>query len=409
MRTTARPAVAARAWVVLAVALASQAAGAAFAATPALLIPTLHLQQGVPLVAAGALAAMPSLGLVATLYLWGAAADRWPERRVIASGLVVVAAAALLATLPVGTGATHLLWLGALFLVGGAASGSASSASGRLVVGWFPRERRGLAMGIRQMAQPLGMTFAALTVPALAAGPGVAASLVLSSALTGALAVASVTLIREPARAAAAARTAAANPYRGDRFLVRIHAASALLVVPQYTLSIFGLVWLVSDLHWNAVAGGVLVGVAQFAGAVGRIGVGVWSDRLGSRMRLLRWVAISAVVVMLLMSVAGVVGAGAGAIVLLIATVVSVADNGLAFTSVAEAAGPVWSGRALGIQNSGQYLAAAAVGPLVGALIGVVGYPLAFVAVAACPAASIALVPHPAHEARRTAEPAPAA
>src|SRR3546814_6237667 len=43
----------------------------------------------------------------------------------------------------------------ALFLAGAAAA-STASASGRVVVGWFPPERRGLAMGIRQMAQPVG-------------------------------------------------------------------------------------------------------------------------------------------------------------------------------------------------------------------------------------------------------------
>ena len=46
---------------------------------------------------------------------------------------------------------------------------------------------------------------------------------------------------------------------------------------------------------------------------------------------------------------------------------VSVADNGLAFTAVAEIAGAHWSGRALGAQNTGQFLAAALVAPLVGA------------------------------------------
>ncbi|MCB8808828.1 hypothetical protein LJD48_28195, partial [Escherichia coli] len=56
---------------------------------------------------------------------------------------------------------------------------------------------------------------------------------------------------------------------------------------------------------------------------------------------------------------------------LVIASVITVADNGLAFTSVAEAAGPYWSGRALGAQNTGQFLVAAIVPPAIGALIGV--------------------------------------
>ena len=46
---------------------------------------------------------------------------------------------------------------------------------------------------------------------------------------------------------------------------------------------------------------------------------------------------------------------------------VSVADNGLAFTSVAERAGAFWSGRALGVQNTAQYVVATAVAPVAAA------------------------------------------
>ena len=33
---------------------------------------------------------------------------------------------------------------------------SATSATGRAVMGWFPRSERGTALGVRQMAMPLG-------------------------------------------------------------------------------------------------------------------------------------------------------------------------------------------------------------------------------------------------------------
>ena len=48
---------------------------------------------------------------------------------------------------------------------------------------------------------------------------------------------------------------------------------------------------------------------------------------------------------------------------MVLATVLTVADNGLAFTAVAERAGPFWSGRALGVQNTAQFLTASAVPP----------------------------------------------
>jgi MFS family permease len=97
---------------------------------------------------------------------------------------------------------------------------------------------------------------------------------------------------------------------------------------------------------------------------------------------------------MLLLATTGLLEwSAAAAVMLVIATTVSVADNGLAFTAVAEAAGPHWSGRALGVQNTGQFVAASVVGPAIGALITVAGYPLAFALVALTPLASLALIP----------------
>ena len=390
--TPARERVPAAAWRMLALGVSAQAAGSLFLSTPAYLIPLLHLDRGVPLAQAGLLAAAPSVGMVLALVAWGAAADRYGERWVIAGGLAITAAFALAAAAVPG-----YVGLGVLFVLGGAAAASTSAASGRVVIGWFPRSRRGLAMGIRQVSQPLGVAIAALAVPALAGRFGIGAPLLLSGALTAALAAACAAGIANPPRppvAPAVDGERPFNPYRESLFLTRIHLLSALLVVPQFTLSIFGLIWLITGLHWNVAAAGAVVAAAQFVGALGRIGVGVVSDRVGSRTRVLRWVAVSGVLVMLaLAGCGGAHWAAASAVVLIVASTVSVADNGLSFTSVAEAAGPSWSGKALGIQNTGQFIAAAAVGPGIGALITVVGYPVAFALVALTPLAALPLVP----------------
>ena len=50
------------------------------------------------------------------------------------------------------------------------AAASVNAASGRVVMGWFPAHERGLAMGTRQTAQPLGVALAALGLPPLARG-----------------------------------------------------------------------------------------------------------------------------------------------------------------------------------------------------------------------------------------------
>ena len=394
MHTTTRSqsVIPARAWRMLALGVAAQAAETVFVSTPAFLIPLLHNERGLSLAQAGLLASAPTIGMVLTLVAWGALADRFGERWVIAIGLALTAAAAVGAVY-----AGDFISISAFFLLGGAASASTNAASGRVVVGWFPRERRGLAMGIRQMSQPLGVTIAALVVPGIASGLGVGAAVTVSLALNAVLAVVCAIWIVNPVRstpAQAAADVVRPNPYQSSFFLWRIHFVSALLVVPQFALSIFGIVWLVSEMHWNATGAGVLIGVAQFVGAFGRIGVGLLSDRVGSRVRVLRWVAVAGCIAMLTVAATNFVGWGAvAAAVFVVATTISVADNGLAFTSVAEVAGPRWSGKALGIQNTGQFLVASAVGPLVGGLIALVGYPLAFAAIALAPAASFPLIP----------------
>jgi MFS family permease len=391
-----REAVPAAAWRALGLGVAAQASGSVLIATPAYLIPLLHLRRGMPLAQAGLLSAAPSFGMVLTLVAWGAVADRYGERWVISGGIALTAVFAFAAA-----AVSNYTGLGILLLLGGAAAASTSSASGRVVAAWFPRSRRGLAMGIRQMSQPLGVTVAALAVPSLAARAGIAAPLLLAGSLAAVLALACAVGITTPSRPQATEATQATqatqgsvNPYRDGFFLPRIHLLSALLVVPQFTLSTFGMIWLITAFGWNATAAGVLIAAAQFIGAVGRIFVGHLSDRVGSRTRVLRWVAVSGVVVMLALAGAGALHwSVASAVVLVIASTVSVADNGLSFTSVAEASGRAWSGKALGIQNTGQFIAASVVGPGIGALITAVGYPFAFALVALTPLASIPLVP----------------
>src|ERR1700743_2471721 len=90
--------------------------------------------------------------------------------------------------------------LGVLLALGGAAAASTSAASGRVVIGWFPRSRRGLAMGIRQVSQPLGVAVAALTVPALAGHLGIGAPLLMGGALTAAFAAGCAAGIANPPR-----------------------------------------------------------------------------------------------------------------------------------------------------------------------------------------------------------------
>ena len=379
-----------RRWSMLAVALSTTLCANVFINGAAFLIPTLHSERGLDLAQAGLLSSMPSFGMVITLIAWGYVVDRIGERIVLVLGSALTAAAAFAAA-----SAQSLIAVGVFLLLGGMAAASSNTASGRLVVGWFPPERRGLVMGIRQTAQPLGVALGALVIPRLAETHGVSAALLFPAVVCAVSAVVCAVAVIDPPRPprAEAADDDLANPYRGSAMLWRIHAVSVLLVVPQAVMWTFTLVWLMSDRGWSAASAGAMVTVAQVLGAGGRIAAGRWSDIVGSRLRPIRTIALGAAASMALLALTGWLSSPISVAVMVIASVITVSDNGLAFTAIAEIAGPFWSGRALGTQNTSQLLTAGIAPPLFGALIGVAGYPAAFAVCALFPLAAMPLVP----------------
>lgn len=374
----------------LVIALTSTTCANVFINGAAFLIPTLHADRGLDLAKAGLLSSMPSFGLVITLIAWGYLVDRFGERIVLTVGSALTAAAAFAAA-----SADSLIAVGAFLLLGGMAAASSNSASGRLVVGWFPPEQRGLVMGIRQTATPLGVGLGALVIPRLAESHGVTAALLFPAAVCALAAVMCAVGVIDPPRPPRheAPQEHLANPYRGSSLLWRIHAVSVLLVVPQAVLWTFMLVWLMTDRGWTAASAGLLVTMTQVLGAAGRIAAGRWSDVTGSRLKPIRAIAAAAAAAMALLALTDWLHSPISVALIVIASVITVSDNGLAFTAIAEIAGPFWSGRALGTQNTSQHLASAIASPLFGAVIGVLGFPAAFAVSAMLPLAALPLVP----------------
>ena len=379
-----------RRWVVLAVGLLGLTAGCAAQYGLAFLIPALRA-EGLSLETATLLVTAPIAGILCTLIAWGAAADRWGERRILALGLTIAGAASLGAA---SVDEPLQRWL-LLFLVG-ASSASIHAASGRLILGWFGAPERGLAMGIRQMGQPLGVGLAAIVLPPLAVS-GIGSAL----AALGFACLASAALIwiavRDPIRATEMAAAASTSPYR-EPFLWRIHAASGLLVIPQFAVVVFAFDYLVNALGWSITDAGVLLAATQLAGAGSRLLVGWWSDRAGSRLGPMRLVALTIGLSMAALATFAYTGAAVAVAALAFAAIVTVTSNGLAFTAVAERAGPRWAGRALGIQNTFQNVVATIVATPLALVIsaaggGAAGYALAFAAVVIFPFAAACLIP----------------
>src|SRR5580693_59316 len=181
-------------WSIMIVSLGVTASSFLFINGVAFLIPSLQARRGIPLTEASLLSSMPSWGMVATLVVWGYVLDRVGERIVMTAGSALTAAAAYAAA------SVHsMVWVGVYLLLGGMAAASCNSAGGRLVSGWFPAQQRGLAMGIRQTAQPLGIALGALVIPGLAERSRSATSaLIFPALLCAASAVLSVVAIVDP-------------------------------------------------------------------------------------------------------------------------------------------------------------------------------------------------------------------
>jgi sugar phosphate permease len=390
-------------WTILAVGTFSQAATCSFLYGVPMLVPALRHDEGLSLLGASALVSAPMVGLLLTLIAWGALADRRGERVVIASGVGLAAVLLAVAAAVPGVVATALL-----LALAGAAGASVNAASGRVVMGWFPVHERGLAMGTRQTAQPLGVAVASLGLPPLADAVGPRAALLFPAVLCALAAGAVWLLVADPPRPARSAgepaSAAAPSPYRGSRHLARVHLSSSLLVVPQFAVATFTLVYLVGERGWDAAAAGRLIFAFQVLGAAGRIGTGIWSDRVGSRLRPMRQLAVASAALMVALAI----GAAAHSVLIVavfgLAAVVTVADNGLAYTSVAELAGVEWSGRALGVQNTAQNLTAVLTAPVLAAIIGDSRYALAFALVAVLPLLAVGTTPVRAEQ-RRHREP----
>lgn len=382
--------------MVLAIGMIALIAACAFQYGLPFLVPAFRA-DGLSLAQAGLLVSAPIFGVLCALVIWGAITDWLGERWVLVAGLTGAAVALLAAAT-----SDDLVVIGVLLFVAGACAACVHVASGRLILAWFPVQERGLAMGLRQTGQPLGVGVAALVLPVLG-GRNTASALVFLSSCCSVAALLIVIGVRDARREPAPA-VKAASPYRGG-YLWRVHLASALMVIPQFTVATFAFDYLVNGRGWSLATAGPLLAGAQVGGAGIRLAAGWWSDRAGSRLGPMRTLCLSTGAVLLLLAVGSASGSALAVLAVLVAAILTVSTNGLAFTAVAERAGQVWAGRALGVQNTAQNICAAATPPAMAMVITglgpVSGYPAAFSAVVVLPLLAAVVLPVATENQRR--------
>ncbi len=271
-------------------------------------------------------------------------------------------------------------------------------------MGWFGRAERGFALGVRQMAVPLGGAAGALSLPLAARLGGLDAALLVLAAGCALGAAAAALWIREPPPAPADRPKVDAPPPLRDLRVWRLAAGSALIVCAQTAI----LAFLVLFLHDERgvppeLAAGALATI-QLGGGLARLVAGRRSDRRGRRIAPVRRLALATVA-----ALAGVAALTTAPLVLLLpvlltAGVLAMSWNGLSLTATAEISGRAQAGTAMGLAGTVMRLPASGIGVAFGALVASTSWSLAFAALAALPLAGWALLaPLEPEEERRIA------
>ena len=341
-----------------------------------MLAPQIRHAYGLSLVEVGLVLDSVWIGGMLTLLPWGLLADRVGERIVLALGLGGCAAA-LVGAAYAGTFGALLLLLG----LAGAAGASVNAASGRAVMYWFPAAERGLALGVRQTAIPVGGFISALALPAL----GLRDGLLLLAVLAAAGALFGAAVIHDPEATEDVLRPRRLGDTLRDSRLWLLCTGSSCYLVAQIAITSFVVLFLYDDRGFSrGEAAAVLAGIQVLAAAL-RIGGGRWSDLVGSRIRPLRIVGVASGVTL------GVVAVLAHApVTLLVAALIvaggtAMAWNGLSYTAAAEIAGRARSGAALGMQQTSLAAAGALVPPAFAAVVSAASYQAGFAIAAVFP------------------------
>ena len=371
-------------WVVLAAGTLAQASFSASSVGLPALGPALKSHYGLTLGETGVVLAGIGIGMLFTLLPWGLVADRVDERWVIATGLTGAAALLVVASTTHGFATVTGTLVGA-----GALGASVNAASGRAIMAWFPATELGLALGIRQTAIPIGAAIGAGFLPLLASAGGTRLAFVFLGAACATGAVIAAVFIRAGAPEEPELGDVS-GPVRDPRMWL-LGTSTGLYLVAQIAIISYVVLFL-HEHRGVSTHAAALVLVAIYVLAVGaRIGSGTISDRLGNRLRPLRTIGVA-----LTIFTAGVAAATDAPLAVLVplfvvAGMLSMAWNGLAYAAAAKAAGSARTGAALGFQQTLLGVVVAGAPPAIAA-VAEHSWRLAFILAAIAPALGVLLL-----------------
>jgi sugar phosphate permease len=349
------------------------------------LSPTLKSDYGLTLTETGVVLAAIGIGMLFTLLAWGLVADRVDERWVIATGLTGAAGLLVVASTTAGFATVTVTLVGV-----GALGASVNAASGRAIMAWFPSTELGLALGIRQTAIPIGGAVGAVVLPVLGSSGGTHAAFLFLGAACLAGAIVAAAFIRGGTGPVEEAVHDVAQPLR-DPFMWLLGTGTGLFLLAQIGITAFVVLFLHEHRGLSKEAAGAVLAAIYALAIAARVGSGTISDRLGSRLGPLRTIGVALSI--LTACVAATIDAPLALVIplFILAGVLSMSWNGLAYAAAAEAAGAARTGAALGFQQTLLGVVVAGAPPLVAA-VAAHSWRLAFFLAAAGPAVGVVIL-----------------
>lgn len=258
--------------------LGGQAAGTMATMTLPAVAPAVAASFGVPSSLIGYQISLLAAAMLVSLSFGGNLNTRWGACRVHQAGLALLVAGCAVATGP------HIAFFFLSAVALGLGYGLLTPSASHLLMRYTTPERRNLVFSVKQTGVPLGGIGAALIAPAVASAYGWRWSLAVSAVLMTLLIV---LLQRQRARwddDRTPDAPAVVNPLDGiltiwrHRALRYLSIAGACLVVPQFAISTFTVVFFVEEMGYTLVAAGVVLTASQVAGVAGRVFWGWLAD-----------------------------------------------------------------------------------------------------------------------------------
>ncbi|MDX6523309.1 MAG: hypothetical protein QOI17_822 [Gaiellales bacterium] len=328
----------------------------------------------------GAVFAAVGLGSAVALIPTGMLVDRFGARPVLLAGAGINLVAYLVASLA-GSAAVF----SAAIFVAGIGSAAVPVAGMSSLLREFPPEKRGIALGWRQLAVPLGGTIGAAALPLLAHVGGVRLALTATALFTASTATVFAKLSLPGSGETRRLRLDGALTAPGMRPLLVV----GLLYVYALAAALTYIVPAARDDGLGRAQAGALFVILNLAAAASRLVWGRMADRAGGtrRVRTLTECGVLAAVAGLAMPVALHLGLAPAVLVTVALAFGCFGLNGVLYVTAGVLVGAERAGRAVGVASTMVFGAGSLASPVTGLVAEAGGYDLMWLTAAAASAA----------------------